>query len=575
MVEIIHSFITSKAQASDTTLVSRSAWNEAHSIVMGALAVVGRAAATSGDAADISAVANTGYALRESGAQLGFGTLGSSGIADSALTSTKYAQSSIPSAALGFNTQPILSASNLVLGRYTAGSGFGEELSLSGLDLSGSVLRRAAFIGDVFGNPGSSLLTISQKSVSFAKIQDLAASNTLLGRFTAGSGSIEELAISGFDFSGSIFRRAAFVGDVTALAGSSTLTISSGAVSYEKIQPLSSSDRILGRFTAGVGSVEELQLVTGRRGLVLSGSNLVGDSLAGDLTAPLGSSTVSVAVSAIGSTKISANAILTGHISNNQVSYAKIQQLSASQKILGRHTVGIGSVEEITIHNALDWLATTIGDILVKATSNTWTVVPGGTSGHVLSAQGAGATPKYVAGGAGGGDFTLIDSRAVSGISLVDFETGFDDTYDAYEMRFTTIKPTSDDVQLLVLAKVRGSYAISGYVTAGTRVTQTGGANFNSTSGIVLTVGEGGGIAAGNASGESLTGVLRFGNVENSIHKVMFEGNTGYIQSDAEIASVRMTGCWDTAASSVTGLRIKYNAGLLNHGRISLYGLTK
>jgi len=57
----------------------------------GALSVIGRSANSSGDPADISASAASGAVLRESGSTLGFGTVATAGIANSAVTNAKLA----------------------------------------------------------------------------------------------------------------------------------------------------------------------------------------------------------------------------------------------------------------------------------------------------------------------------------------------------------------------------------------------------------------------------------------------------------------------------------------------------
>jgi hypothetical protein len=58
----------------------------------GPLSVIGRAANSSGDPADISAVAGSGGVLRESGSTLGFGTIATDGLADDSVTNAKLAE---------------------------------------------------------------------------------------------------------------------------------------------------------------------------------------------------------------------------------------------------------------------------------------------------------------------------------------------------------------------------------------------------------------------------------------------------------------------------------------------------
>lgn len=92
----------------------------------GALSVIGRAANSTGDPADISAVAASGAVLRESGSVLAFGTIATAGIADDAVTFAKMQNIS----------------TDRLLGRESASSGDVEEISLgSGLTMSSTTLN--------------------------------------------------------------------------------------------------------------------------------------------------------------------------------------------------------------------------------------------------------------------------------------------------------------------------------------------------------------------------------------------------------------------------------------------------
>lgn len=70
---------------------------------------------------------------------------------------------------------------------------------------------------------------IDNDAVTYAKVQDVATTDRLLGRDTTGSGVIEELTVGGgveFTGSGGI-QRSALTGDVTASAGSGSTTVKS------------------------------------------------------------------------------------------------------------------------------------------------------------------------------------------------------------------------------------------------------------------------------------------------------------------------------------------------------------
>ena len=108
----------------------------------------------------------------------------------------------------------------------------------------------------------------------------------------------------------------------------STVKIQDDAVTYAKIQNVSATDRILGRDSASAGIIEEITPANVRTMLnVADGANAyVHPNHSGDVTS-----------SADGATTIAADA----------VTYAKMQDVSATDRLLGRDTSGAGIVEEI------------------------------------------------------------------------------------------------------------------------------------------------------------------------------------------------------------------------------------
>jgi hypothetical protein len=136
------------------------------------LSVVARSANSTGNVADVTA-ANDGEVLRRSGTALGFGTIATAGIANSAVTLAKIANAS---------------ANSKLLGSGAAGSGSAyTELSLgTGLSFSGTTLNVSGFA--TTGAISGSGLTMSTAR--------------LLGRTTASSGAVEEITVStGLTFS--------------------------------------------------------------------------------------------------------------------------------------------------------------------------------------------------------------------------------------------------------------------------------------------------------------------------------------------------------------------------------------
>lgn len=88
-------------------------------------------------------------------------------------------------------------------------------------------------------------------------------------------------------------------------------------------------------------------------------------------------------------TIIAAGQVVTASITDKNVTYAKIQDVSASSKILGRKTAAAGVIEECALTDVLDMVGSaTRGDILVRGAS-AWGRVALGTQGQVMRSDGA------------------------------------------------------------------------------------------------------------------------------------------------------------------------------------------
>ena len=177
-------------------------------------------------------------------------------------------------------------------------------------------------------------------------------------------------------------------GDVTS-SGDGATTIGDNKVTYAKMQNVSATNRILGRDTAGAGDVEEITPANLRTMLnVANGANAYSLPLATN-TARGGielfnNTDQSVAANTVTSTAsrtygLQLNSANQGvvnvpwvntvythpnhsgdvtssgdgatSIANDAVTYAKMQNVSATNRILGRDTAGAGNVEEITPGN--------------------------------------------------------------------------------------------------------------------------------------------------------------------------------------------------------------------------------
>ena len=151
-------------------------------------------------------------------------------------------------------------------------------------------------------------------------------------------------------------------GDVTGSGtGSFAATIANNAVTFAKVQQIA-TDRLIGRDSAGTGNVEEL---TVGGGVEFTGSGGIQTSaFTGDVTKAAGGTAQTIATSA--------------------VTYAKIQDISAASRLLGRGAgAGAGVAQEINLGTGLSMSGTTLSS--TAAGSVTSVDASGGTTGLTFS----------------------------------------------------------------------------------------------------------------------------------------------------------------------------------------------
>jgi hypothetical protein len=95
------------------------------------------------------------------------------------------------------------------------------------------------------------------------------------------------------------------------------------------------------------------------------------------------------------------------------VTYAKIQNISASQRLLGRTTAGAGVAEEVSATQLLDWVGSTQGQILYRSAAG-WQVLAPGSAGQVLRSGGAAADPSWLTISAGGQSSIQFQDEAIN-----------------------------------------------------------------------------------------------------------------------------------------------------------------
>jgi len=166
-------------------------------------------------------------------------------------------------------------------------------------------------------------------------------------------------------------------GDVTAGpgSGSQVATIPPDTVTFAKMQNINTG-KLLGRTTAGPGDTEEISVGTG---LSLAAGTL-SSTVAGGITQLTGDVTAGPGSGSVAAT-----------IANNAVTYAKMQDVSAASRLIGRGSAaGSGDPEELSVGTGLGISGTVL--------SNTGVTSVNGQTGAVTISGGGGGGSSNLAG---------------------------------------------------------------------------------------------------------------------------------------------------------------------------------
>ena len=239
-------------------------------------------------------------------------------------------------------------------------------------------------------------VAIADDAITYAKIQNVTATDRLLGRSTAGAGVIEEITCTA--------AGRALLDDADATAQRTTLGLGGLAV-------LSTVDAA----TITDGSVGTAELANSS--VTIGKLSLVAQDLAGSLIADGG----------ITATQLASDSVETIKIVDDAVTYAKIQDVTATDRLLGRSTAGAGVIEEITCTAAgrallddADAAAqrTTLGiDTNDSVTFGTVTANLSSTNATITGGTITGITDLAIVDG-GTGASTALEARANLGLEI-------------------------------------------------------------------------------------------------------------------------------------------------------------
>ncbi|KGQ19941.1 PE-PGRS family protein [Lysobacter dokdonensis DS-58] len=97
-------------------------------------------------------------------------------------------------------------------------------------------------------------------------------------------------------------------------------------------------------------------------------------------------------------------------VGDNSITYAMLQDITTTKRVLGRNTAGSGDTEEVSLTQLLDWIGSAArGDILYRGASS-WARLGAGTAGQVLQTGGTSGDPSWVS--PSGGMWTAVKKTA-------------------------------------------------------------------------------------------------------------------------------------------------------------------
>jgi hypothetical protein len=210
------------------------------------------------------------------------------------------------------------------------------------------------------------------------------------------------------------------------------------------------------------------------------------------------------------------------------------------------------------------------GDIIYPSSSSALANLTPGTSGKQLQTGGAAANPSWEWPG-----HHLIETITASTDATIDFETSIDSTFDEYQIHIVDLVPATDDEELHLRYQIGAAwksgstdYSYNGDISANA-LSSNGAAQ------ILLGV-PSAGNGVGNASGESLSGVITITNPASTAAFKKAVAVFTYTRSAGDFPMMgTMAGQYDTDTGAVTGFRLLMSSGNITSGVFRLYGIRK
>lgn len=330
-----------------------------------ALSVIGRASNSSGDPADIASAGSTDV-LRRSGTAIGFGSIDHTYISDfNEAVQDVVGIEFVDSSEIDFtydDTAGTVSAS-LINGSIA----YARIADLSALSVLGRASNSSGTMAAVVAGTDGQILRRSGTSIAFGAV-DLASANAITGDLPFAN-LTQGAALSVLGVTGST---TADLASIAAGSDGQVLRRSGTAVSFGAID-LASANAITG----------DLPFANFTQGSARSVLAVAGASTADFAALQAGSDDTLLGRT---SGSLSFGQLTVGMFPANVVTYAKIQQVSATSRVLGRITTGAGNVEELTGANLATIIGTSLG---ANPSASVGLTAVNGSAGTYMRSDGA------------------------------------------------------------------------------------------------------------------------------------------------------------------------------------------
>jgi hypothetical protein len=191
-----------------------------------------------------------------------------------------------------------------------------------------------------------------------------------------------------------------------------------------------------------------------------------------------------------------------------------------------------------------------------------------GTSGQVLTSNGASALPTWQASSAGSGNLVLIQSQTMSGSSVA-FTTGITSTYSTYLFVISSVDISSSSTSILMTMSNNGgsTYASSNYQAGNFYTIYNGNTltNANSTTNFQITQG------SGTTQSQSANGTLWCHNIAQTSDVSYYHGE--FSVGNGTSNYYQTATCYLQTTTNVNAFKFAPTSGTFSGGIITLFGI--